>query len=195
MTFWHSPTARYDKVADVFWGEIGVDGPGLLPVVLPAMRLPGVALVLTLGLPVLTSACAHTTIPGTEIEDTEENRAIIRVVEEYKTAVEAMDTDAILALVSPNFYENNGNIDESDDYDKVGLGKNLRSNFERTKRIQLILRIDDVLVEEQTAYAELYYQIRAHNEYPAGLKWETGSDRTRLTFERVEDRWLIVAGL
>lgn len=167
----------------------------MLPVVLPTMRLPGIALVLTLGLPVLTSACAHSTIPGTEIEDTEANRAIIQIVEEYKNAVEAMDTDAILALVSPNFYENNGNIDESDDYDKAGLEKNLRANFERTKRIQLILRIDDVQVEEQSAYAELYYQIRAHNDYPAGEKWETGSDRTRITFERVDDRWMIVAGL
>lgn len=154
-----------------------------------------IAHALTLGLAVLSSACAHSTIPGTEIEDTEENRAIIDVVEEYKNAVEAMDTDAILALVSPNFYENNGNIDESDDYDKKGLEQNLRANFGRTQRIQLILRIDDVGVEERSAFAELYYQIRAQNEYPSGTKWETGSDRTRITFERVDDRWMIVAGL
>lgn len=149
----------------------------------------------TLAIAALASACAHSTIPGTEIEDTEENREIIQLVEEYKNAVERLDTDAILALVSPSFFENNGNIDEADDYDKAGLGDNLRANFERTKRIQLILRIDDVQVEEGKAFAELYYQIRAHNEYPAGTKWETGSDRTRLEFERVDDKWLIVSGL
>ncbi|CAN0600543.1 unnamed protein product, partial [Laminaria digitata] len=53
----------------------------------------------------------------------------------------------------------------------------------------------DVQVDEQTAYAEVYYEIRAHNDYPAGLKWETGTDRTRLQFERIDDAWRIVAGL
>lgn len=177
-----------------------MDAAGFVPVVLPAMRAPttfAAALISLAGLALLGSGCAHGTIPGTEIEDTEENRKIIQLVEEYKSAVESLDTDAILALVSPNFYENNGNIDSDDDYDKKGLEKNLRENFERTKRIQLIVRIDDVQVEEDegSAFAELYYRIRAHNEYPSGMKWETGSDRTRIEFERVGDKWMIVAGL
>lgn len=159
------------------------------------MRDSRLALVLTCGLLLAASACAHSKIPGTGIDDSEENRQIFKLVEEYKQAVERMDTDAIMSLVSPRFYENNGNVDASDDYDFRGLESNLRSNFEHTKRIQLTLRVDDVQVEEQTAFAEVFYQIRAHNEYPAGLKWETGSDRTRLQFERVDDQWRIVAGL
>jgi hypothetical protein len=59
------------------------------------------------------------------------------------------------------------------------------------------IRVDMVEVDEEagSAWAELYYRIHAQNEYPSGLKWESGSDRTRLRFERVEDRWLIIAGL
>ncbi len=159
------------------------------------MRDSRFALVLTCGLALAASACAHSNIPGTEIEDSEENREIVQLVQEYKQAVERLDTDAIMALVSPRFYENNGNVDTSDDYDYRGLESNLRSNFERTKRIQLMVRVDDVQVDEQTAYAEVYYEIRAHNDYPAGLKWETGTDRTRLQFERIDDAWRIVAGL
>ncbi|MCA9555953.1 MAG: nuclear transport factor 2 family protein [Myxococcales bacterium] len=141
------------------------------------------------------SACAHGTIPGTEIEDNDANRGILKLVEEYKQAVERMDVAAVMALVSPRFYEDNGNVDTSDDYDYKGLETNLRANFEHTKAIQLMLRVDDVKVEADEAYAELYYQIRAHADYPSGPKWETGSDRTRLRFEKVDDRWLIVAGL
>jgi ketosteroid isomerase-like protein len=141
------------------------------------------------------SACAHGTIPGTEIEDTDANRGILKLVEEYKQAVERMDADAVMALVSPTYYEDNGNVDTSDDYDFKGLEAQLRSNFGRTKAIQLILRVDDVQVEEDEAFAELYYQLRAHAQYPSGPKWETQSDRTRLRFQKVDDRWLIVAGL
>ena len=119
----------------------------------------------------------------------------LQPVFDRRQAVERMDVAAVMALVSPRFYEDNGNVDTSDDYDYKGLETNLRANFEHTKAIQLMLRVDDVKVDADEAYAELYYQIRAHADYPSGPKWETGSDRTRLRFEKVDDRWLIVAGL
>jgi hypothetical protein len=144
----------------------------------------------------LLGACAHAKIPRTDIDDTEENRAILEIVEEYKRAVEALDTDAVLALVSPRFYEDNGNTDADDDYDFDGLRQGLAEDFKRTKALQLDVRVDAIEVEEDgAAFAELYYQIRAQNEYPSGLKWETNSDRTRLRFERADGKWLIVAGL
>lgn len=144
---------------------------------------------------IVSASCAHGTIPGTQIDDTEENREILALVDEYRRAVENLDADAILALVSPRFFENNGNTDSSDDYDFDGLRANLHSDFERTRSIQLVVRVDAVEVDEDSAFAEFYYQIRAHNNYPAGPRWETGSDRARLRFERVDDRWLIIAGL
>ena len=143
----------------------------------------------------VTASCAHSVIPGTEISDTEENREILAIIDKYQRAIESLDANAVLALVSPRFYEDNGNSDSSDDYDFEGLKAHLQSDFERTRAIQLVVRVDMVEVEETSAFAELYYRIRAHNEYPAGMKWEEGSDRTRLQFERVDNRWLIVAGL
>lgn len=144
---------------------------------------------------VFLAGCATGTIPGTQIEDTQDNRAVLEKVEEYKRAVEALDAEAVLALVSPRYYEDNGNTDAADDYDYKGLQVNLRKDFERTRAIQLVLRVDAVEVEEETAFAEVYYQIRAQNEYPSGIKWDTGSDRARLTFERRDGNWLIISGL
>lgn len=141
------------------------------------------------------TACAHTNIPGTEIEDTDDNRKILAIVEEYQNAVERLDAVAVLALVSPRYYENNGNTDAADDYDFDGLAASLRASFGRTKAMQLVLRIDDIQVEEDAAFAEVYYEIRSQNNYPSGLKWETETDRSRLKFERVDNKWLIVAGL
>lgn len=161
---------------------------------LPAMSRWSLMLVLPLVFASL-AACAHSKIPRTSIDDTEENREIYRLVLEYERALENLDADAVLALVSPNFYENNGNTDDNDDYDYYGLKDNLARDFQRTRALQLDLRIDVIEVEEDRAFAELYYSIRAQNEYPSGLKWETGSDRTRLQLERLDGKWLIIAGL
>lgn len=146
---------------------------------------------------VATSACAHSKIPQTSIDDTEENREILQLVQEYQRAMEGRDSAAVLALVSPRFYEDNGNIDRADDYDYRGLVDQLGKDFERTKAMQLEVRVDAIEVEEESAFAEIYYTYRAHNEYPAGLQWDTGTDRTRLRFERSKDggKWLIVGGL
>lgn len=145
----------------------------------------------------LLGACAHSKIPRTNIDDTEENREILKIVQEYKRALEALDSDAVLALVSPRFYEDNGNSNADDDYDYDGLRTGLIEDFKRTKALQLDVRVDaiEVEVEDNQAFAELYYQIRAQNEYPSGTKWETNSDRTRIRFERKDGKWLIVAGL
>lgn len=144
----------------------------------------------------LASACAHAKIRNTDIDDTPENRDVLALVEEYKKAVESLDADAVLALVSPDFYEDNGNTDSADDYDFDGLKTNLRASFDRTKTMQLILRVDAVEVEKDTAYAEVYYEFRAHNEYPSGTKWDTGTDRTRLQLVRTPAGfWRIIAGI
>ncbi|MCK6547705.1 nuclear transport factor 2 family protein [Myxococcota bacterium] len=154
-------------------------------------RRLGIALAL-----VVSTACAHSKIPRTNIDDTEENREILAIVQEYQRAMVSRDSAAVLALVSPRFYEDNGNIDRADDYDYQGLATQLGKDFERTKAMQLEVRVDAIEVEEESAFAEIYYTYRAHNEYPAGMQWDTGTDRTRLRFERSKDgKWLIIGGL
>ena len=46
---------------------------------------------------VLTSGCAPRRIPGTDLDDTPDNRAIIDVMGKYKKAFEARDVDGRLA--------------------------------------------------------------------------------------------------
>src|SRR5687767_1709616 len=135
--------------------------------------------------------CAHDKIPLTNIDDTEENREILELVGEYHKALESLDADAILQLVSPRYYEDNGNLEANDDYDFEGLRKSLAEDFKRTRALKVDIRVDMVEVDEDAgkAWAELYYQMHAQNEYPSGLKWESGSDRTRLRFERVQNKW------
>ena len=151
--------------------------------------VPALAFVFGLG-------CAHSKIPNTEIDDTPDNRAVLSVVEAYKTAVESLDAEAVLALVSPRFFEDNGTSDASDDYGYDGLAKALRANFERTRVMQLNLRIVDVDVEGDEAFVELIYDLRSQVEYPAQVKWDTYDDTMRLRLVRVQQAsWRIAAGL
>ncbi len=147
------------------------------------------------GLCLGLGACAHTKIPQTEIDDTPANREIISLVEQYKEAVESLDTEAVLAMVSAEYYEDNGNTDATDDFNRDGLRQQLTANFKRTKAMQMNLRIDDVQVEAGKAFAELFYEMRAQNEYPSGLKWETSTDRTRIRFVKEGDNWKIIGGI
>src|SRR3954468_20191864 len=53
----------------------------------------------------LSAACSHNTIPGTQIRDAPDNRAILDVLAAYKAAMEARDSDALLALAAPTYFD------------------------------------------------------------------------------------------
>lgn len=144
---------------------------------------------------VLFAGCAHKTIGDTEIRDTQENREILQLVREYRDALQSLDADAVLELISETYYESNANGSDDDDYDYHQLAKTLHEDFSRTRRMRVDVRVDMIEVEDESAYAEVFYEIRAQNDYPSGLKWESRADRTRLRFRRENDRWLLTAGL
>jgi len=150
-----------------------------------------IAMVLGLTL----AACAHDRIANTGVEDTEENRAIYEIIRSYERALEARDTDAVMAMVSSRFYEDNGNTDRADDYDYAGLKSSLAGQFDSTKKMQVEIEVGDIRVEETKAFAYVFFMLRAQSEYPTGDKWKTASDRARIEFERQDDRWLILSGL
>ncbi|MFO0725864.1 MAG: nuclear transport factor 2 family protein [Myxococcota bacterium] len=141
------------------------------------------------------SACAHSKIPGTEIDDTDENHEVLNVINAYTRAVESRDADAILAMVSPRYFEDNGNTDTRDDYDYKGLADTLKADFEHTSTIQLEVRVDDIKVKENTAEAYILYNVRGHADLPAGALWKTMTDRARMRFERQGNKWLILSGI
>lgn len=143
----------------------------------------------------LVSACAHSKIPNTNIDDTDDNRAILAIVDAYHAAIENRDADAVLALVSDDFYEDNGNTDRNDDYGKSQLAESLRAEFEKTEQLQLGLKVEDIVVTDDRAHAFVQYNLRARTDFPSGKKWKTSSDRSRMTLVRVDGKWLILAGL
>ena len=85
----------------------------------------------------LTAACASKRIPGTELEDTDDTRAILAVMERYRSALEAKDAKAIQGLVSEAFREDGGTETPDDDLTYANLGEHLdRAERERSHGLQ-----------------------------------------------------------
>lgn len=139
-------------------------------------------------------SCAHSKIPETDIDDTSENREILSILDKYRLAFENRDAEGVLALVSTDFYETNGTSDPADDYDYRELREKLQSEFTRSEKVQVLMRVDAIEVDDDKAIADVYYTVRAQNAYPSGTKWETGSDRSRLKLKRTGKQWLLTSG-
>ncbi len=142
------------------------------------------------------AACAHSHIAGTTLDDNPDNRAIISVLRQYKEAFEHRNADAILALVSPKFYETNGTPDPSDDYDYNGLVKTLGEQFAKVSYPSLDLDVRSIEVVADDATINVYFSSRyqmADAGPTSGFK--TASDVSQIKMHRETTGWKIVSGI
>lgn len=156
-------------------------------------------LLLALGILLFATACSTRYIGNTRIEDTEENRQILRLVEQYRRAVEDRDIDRLLSLVSDNYFEDPGTPgDPSDDYDKAGLRERLEASFARV--VDHRLGIDVRKVEHDEARGRVNVDYAFTYRYRLDLRdgadaWREQIDVNRLVFQREADGWRILSGL
>ena len=97
-----------------------------------------------LSLVVLASlaACGGSTrtIRGTEVDDTEENRTIIEVLEKYRLAVERQDAAALVLMASKDYWEDGGTATGADDYGYDGLKEVLAGRFQSSENVRYSIR-------------------------------------------------------
>ena len=140
--------------------------------------------------------CAHSMIPGTTIADTEDNRSVLSVLDELQKAIQARDSDAIIALVSPTYFEDMGTVENDDDFGFDELKSSiLANNLERIAELYLKIDVHAVEVEGDEAYIEIRYRTRAKLDLPSGSTWSQESDFSRVNFALEDGRWLIASGL
>jgi len=143
----------------------------------------------------LLAACAPKRIPGTDIDDTSETRAILAVMEQYRSAVESKDAAAVAALVSKDFHENAGTPnDPEDDLTAANLAEYLESMFQLVQSPKVEMDVRRIEVGRDLATAIYYWK----------LNWRMPSLTTRLQKEAELERmvlrregkdWKIVTGI
>ncbi len=166
------------------------------------MRL-GLVMLLCLG-----SGCATVmVIPGTKVVDTKENRQIIQTVEAYRMAMERKDAVALLAMASPDYFEDSATPSAEDDYGYEGLKRVLVTRLAQIERLRYSMQYMNIDVKERVTFLngrELKEKIAFVDAFidgsfqvhtPQGDRWERKQDPHR--FELVFDgkRWLFRRGM
>lgn len=99
------------------------------------------------GLALLTLVgCNHDFIPNTQVEDSDFNRDVIAYCEDYRHAVERRNTEQLLKMADPKYYEDGGTVDTSDDLDLDGLKAYLRKEFSKTTAIRYEIFYRDISI-------------------------------------------------
>ncbi len=153
-------------------------------------RLP-----LPLGLLLLAAACSPKLIPGTDVRDTKENRAVYDVIDEYVNAMNKRDPAAVLALVSPDYFDDAGTPEPGDDLDRAHLEKSIVQDLGRLETERLALTIRNIEVDGDKAFVEVFYDNYYRVQTPAGPIPRRDTDVHRIHLKKIDGKWKITAGL
>jgi hypothetical protein len=143
----------------------------------------------------LLAACAPSRIPGTEVADSKENRAVYEVIRQYGEALRKRDAAAILLLVSPDYYDGSGTPDAGDDVNREILVKYLAEDLSRVESVAVDMGVKRIDVNVNEARAEVFYDAAYRVITPAGPVAKRPSDVAQMRFRKVDGAWKITAGL
>ncbi len=158
------------------------------------MRLSRVLAVAALAVSAL-AACGPRRIPGTEIPDNSDTRAIVGVIDQYRQAAERRDADAVLALASKSYFDDSGTPDPADDVNYDQLRKRLTEDYAKIASMRMQINVRSIEVKENRANAFIYYEEAFRMVTKTGEVPKTASDVARMSFVREPDGWKFVSGL
>jgi ketosteroid isomerase-like protein len=142
----------------------------------------------------LTVACSSKRIPGTELEDTDDTRAILAVMERYRTALEAKDAKAIQGLVSQDFREDAGTESPDDDLTYANLDEHLANLFQALDNPKVELSVRRVTVQDEAATA-IYYWNASWKMPSLTTRGQNDSELEQMLFQKVDGQWKILSGI
>jgi hypothetical protein len=141
------------------------------------------------------AACSHATIPGTNIQDTSQNRAILDLFGRYKQALESRNPTAILALATPDYADPGDPSRGIGPTDHRGFQERLKSELSKVTGLRLEATVKDLEVKGEQARLDYFQVLRYAVATPSGEKWKSESDDARMRFVRINGEWKIASGL
>ena len=143
----------------------------------------------------VSAGCSPKRIPGTEISDTSDTRAVVALIEAYRQAAERRDARAVMTLVSQHYFDEGGTPDPGDDVDYKALGKRLSEDYARVAALRLSIGVKKIDVQDDHASAYVFYDERYRVSTKAGEVAKSASDEHRMSFVREGGAWRFLAGL
>jgi hypothetical protein len=142
--------------------------------------------------------CNTSYIPNTDVEDSDDNREVVSFCEKYRKAVEHKYIPGLLAMVSPRYYEDGGNVDASDDMDYEGLRQYMTEEFKKAKSIRYEIRYRRVHWSKESKRVFIDYTYSASYKVPGTEdkdEWRRTVAENRLELVREGESFKIVGGM
>lgn len=144
----------------------------------------------------LLVACGARRIPGTEIEDNDDTRAILKVMEQYRAALEARDAQGVLKLLSDSFKDEGGSSKMEDRMDLATLQKKLPSELAKVEDVKLDLSVRKIEIFSETSTASAVYTYNLTFRMPRlNNKPQSESEIKQMWFKRDKGQWKISSGI
>lgn len=155
------------------------------------MRSISSIVVLSLAL----AACGSKRIPGTDIEDNRDTRAVVAAIEEYRRGAERRDARAVLALVSAKYFDEAGTPDPGDDVDFQRLSSRLTADYQKIASLRLDIGVRKIEIDGDKAEAIVFYDQYYRIVTKTGEVPKQASDSQRMRLVREGETWRFVSGL
>lgn len=141
--------------------------------------------------------CAHdTTLAGTTVLDTPENRAILETVETYRSRLVERNVDGLLLLASKNYFEDSGSPQADDDYGYEGLRDILHNRLGRLKSMRYQIRYKAVKINGKKARVEVLIDGSFELTAEVGDQYRRVSDFHEFVMEDTGGgKWKFVSGM
>jgi hypothetical protein len=145
---------------------------------------------------VALAGCSTQYIPNTDVEEGDFNREVIEFCEKYRHAVEYRNVPVLVQMAHPNYYEDGGTIDTSDDIDFAGLKEYLEGQFRDTLGIRYEIRYRSVSPgRKDTVFVDFTYSASYKIQTPDGEAWRRRVADDRLELVRQGETFKILSGM
>lgn len=145
----------------------------------------------------VTSSCAARKLPGSDIDDTTDTRAVIDVVNAYRQAVESRNTQALVELADESFRDDGGSATPDDDLDYKSLFTALPARFQKLQDVKLDVTVRRIEFDDDVKKARVTYSYQLSFRIPEYTgRTQNETDIKQMTLKRVADKqWKIVSGI
>lgn len=149
---------------------------------------------LTALLCLFVTGCAARRIPGTDIRDTEDTRAIIGVLKQLNQALEARDAEGVQRLLAPSFRDDAGTSTPEDDLTYENVPTVLPARLAQLQDVRLELSLRRVDIEGDRALA-VYHWNASYRMPRLESRPQNDSDLEQMVLVRRDGQWRIESGI
>lgn len=145
----------------------------------------------------VSTGCSVKKIPGTEIDDTADTRAILSVIDSYRKAVESKNTQTLIDLADESFKDDSGSSTPDDDHEYKNLRTKLGGELAKVDDLRLDIDVRKIDVDKalDIATATFTYTISFRMPTLTSVA-KSEADIKQMRLRRVKDHtWKIVSGI